>query len=117
MIRALILRALVLAAAFAPGLTPVTCLGENSNRLPSKATKELPPELLALLTPRADQAAHQGAEADQPENEGARLGKAHGGGEWWRQMGARLGGVAPADGHHLVRRHRQPAEHPERQGK
>ena len=49
MIRALILRALVLAAAFAPGLTPVTCLGENSNRLPSKATKELPPELLALL--------------------------------------------------------------------
>jgi hypothetical protein len=23
------------------GLTPVTCLGENSNRLPTKATKEL----------------------------------------------------------------------------
>jgi hypothetical protein len=41
MIRATVLRALVLTAAFAAGLTPVTCLGENSNRLPTKATKEL----------------------------------------------------------------------------
>src|ERR1700745_2525899 len=49
MIRAMVLRALVLTAAFAAGLTPVTCLGENSNRLPTKATKELPPELLSLL--------------------------------------------------------------------
>jgi len=49
MIRATVLRALVLMAAFAAGLTPVTCLGENSNRLPTKATKELPPELLSLL--------------------------------------------------------------------
>ena len=49
MIRATVLRTLVLAAAFAAGLTPVTCLGENSNRLPTKATKELPPELLSLL--------------------------------------------------------------------
>src|SRR6202521_4500298 len=49
MIRATVLRALVLTAAFAAGLTPVTCLGENSNRLPTKATKELPPELLSLL--------------------------------------------------------------------
>src|SRR6202171_3413631 len=49
MIRATVLRALVLAAAFAAGLTPVTCLGENSSRLPTKATKELPPELLSLL--------------------------------------------------------------------
>src|SRR6476620_8279627 len=49
MIRATVLRALVLAAAFAAGLTPVTCLGENSNQLPTKATKELPPELLSLL--------------------------------------------------------------------
>src|SRR4029078_10927280 len=48
MIRATGLRALVLAA-FSAGLTPVTCLGENSNRLPTKATKELPPELLSLL--------------------------------------------------------------------
>jgi len=49
MIRATAVRALVLAAAFAAGLTPVTCLGgnfgENSNPLPAKATKELPPEL------------------------------------------------------------------------
>ena len=45
MIRATVLRALVLTAAFAAALTPVTCLGENSNRLPTKATKELPPEL------------------------------------------------------------------------
>src|SRR3981081_4842765 len=49
MIHATVLRALVLTAALAAGLTPVTCLGENSNRLPTKATKELPPELLSLL--------------------------------------------------------------------
>ena len=50
MIRATVVRALVLsAAAFAGALTPVACLGENSNRLPAKATKELPPELLSLL--------------------------------------------------------------------
>src|ERR1700724_1669773 len=49
MIRATVLRSLVLTAAFAAGLTPVPCLGENSNRLPTKATKELPPELLSLL--------------------------------------------------------------------
>jgi murein L,D-transpeptidase YafK len=54
MIGATVLRALVLAAAFAAGLMPVTCLGENGNPLPAsplpaKATKELPPELLSLL--------------------------------------------------------------------
>jgi len=56
MIGATVIRALVLTAAFAAALTPVTCLGENSNRLPTKATKlpakatkNLPPELLALL--------------------------------------------------------------------
>src|SRR5215472_669317 len=41
--------ALVLAAAFAAALTPVTCLGESSNQLPARATKDLPPELLSLL--------------------------------------------------------------------
>jgi len=30
-------------------LSPATCLGETSNHLPAKATKELPPELLSLL--------------------------------------------------------------------
>jgi murein L,D-transpeptidase YafK len=49
MIRTTVLRALVLTAAIAAALTPVTCLGENSNRLPTKATKKLPPELLSLL--------------------------------------------------------------------
>jgi murein L,D-transpeptidase YafK len=49
MIRATLLRALVLMAAFAAGLTPVACLGEDSIPLPAKATRELPPELLALL--------------------------------------------------------------------
>jgi murein L,D-transpeptidase YafK len=39
----------LLIAALAAALTPVTCLGESSKRLPAKATKELPPELLALL--------------------------------------------------------------------
>ena len=60
MIRATVLRALVLTAAFAAALTPVTCLGEDSNQspakvakpLPAKATKELPPELLSLLRQR-----------------------------------------------------------------
>jgi len=53
MIRSTVLRALVLAAAFALTLTPVTCLGETSKRLPpklpAKATKKLPPELLSLF--------------------------------------------------------------------
>jgi murein L,D-transpeptidase YafK len=49
MIRATVVRALVLAAVFAGALTPVTCLGEDSVPLPAKATKELPPELLLLL--------------------------------------------------------------------
>ena len=48
MIRATVIRALVLAA-FAAALTPVTCVGANSNGLPAKATKELPPALLSLL--------------------------------------------------------------------
>ena len=39
MIRATVLRALVLTAALAAALTPVTCLGENSKRLPAKATR------------------------------------------------------------------------------
>ena len=42
-------RALVLAAAFSAGLTPVACLAENVKPLPAKATRELPPELLSLL--------------------------------------------------------------------
>jgi hypothetical protein len=58
MIRATVLRALVLTAAFAAGLTPVTCLGENSNRLPTKATKELPPELLRCSDKRRCQNIH-----------------------------------------------------------
>jgi murein L,D-transpeptidase YafK len=65
MIRATVLRALVLTAVFAVALTPVTCLGQNSGqdgkqppaeetkksspKLPAKATKKLPPEMLALL--------------------------------------------------------------------
>jgi murein L,D-transpeptidase YafK len=56
MIRATVLRALVLTAAFAAALTPVPCIGENSDqlpakaiKLPAKATKKLPPELLSLL--------------------------------------------------------------------
>ena len=53
MIGATALRALVVAAAFS-GLLPVACLGETGNPLPpkttpTKATKELPPELLSLL--------------------------------------------------------------------
>jgi murein L,D-transpeptidase YafK len=48
--RATLVRALVLsAAAFAGALTPVTCLGEDGNPLPAKATKALSPELLSLF--------------------------------------------------------------------
>jgi len=73
MIRTAVLRALVLTAAFAAALTPVTCLGQilaqnlaqdsgqspdkqpaksspkSPPKLPAKATKKLPPELLSLL--------------------------------------------------------------------
>jgi murein L,D-transpeptidase YafK len=66
MIRPTVLRALVLTAAFAAVSIPVTGLGQTTNedskpspakeapkpsppRLPAKATKKLPPELLALL--------------------------------------------------------------------
>lgn len=49
MIRAMVRHALVLTAALAAGLTPVTCLGQSSKPLPAKATQELPPELLSLL--------------------------------------------------------------------
>jgi murein L,D-transpeptidase YafK len=42
-------RALLLAAVFAAALAPATCLGEDGNQLPARATKELPPELLSLL--------------------------------------------------------------------
>jgi murein L,D-transpeptidase YafK len=74
MIRATVVRALVVTAVFAAALTPVTCLGESSNpltpprapkelpaqatkelpakatrELPAKATRELPSELLSLL--------------------------------------------------------------------
>jgi murein L,D-transpeptidase YafK len=44
MIRATLVRALVVTAALAAALPPVTCLGENSNRLPTRATKESPPK-------------------------------------------------------------------------
>jgi murein L,D-transpeptidase YafK len=50
LMRATLVRALVLsAAAFAGALTPVTCPGEDGNQLPTRATKELSPELLSLF--------------------------------------------------------------------
>ena len=49
MMCATVVRTLVLTAALAAALTPVTCLGEDGNQLPTRATKELPPELLSLL--------------------------------------------------------------------
>ena len=52
MMRATVVRALVLMAALAAAWTPVTCLGGESNQLPARATKELPPELLSLLRQR-----------------------------------------------------------------
>lgn len=49
MIRAMVRRTLIVTAALAAGLTPSTCLGQSSNRLPAKATQELPSALLSLL--------------------------------------------------------------------
>src|SRR5205807_6537384 len=49
MMCATVVRTLVLTAALAAALTPVTCLGEDTNQLPTRATKELPPELLSLF--------------------------------------------------------------------
>jgi murein L,D-transpeptidase YafK len=52
MIRSTVVRAFVLATAFAAVLAPVRCLGEAVNPLPAKATKELPSELLSLIKQR-----------------------------------------------------------------
>jgi murein L,D-transpeptidase YafK len=49
LIRATVVRALLLTAVFAGALTPVWCLGEDGNQLPAKATMELSRELLSLL--------------------------------------------------------------------
>jgi murein L,D-transpeptidase YafK len=40
---------LVLTGIFAGALVPVRCLGEDSGQVPTKATKELSPELLSVL--------------------------------------------------------------------
>ncbi len=39
----------LIVAALAGALTPVTCFGEDSSHLPIKAMKELSPELFSLL--------------------------------------------------------------------
>ena len=58
MIRATVVSALLLTAAFAAALAPVRCLGQTAAPptpakptppLPAKATKELPRDLLALI--------------------------------------------------------------------
>jgi murein L,D-transpeptidase YafK len=49
LIRATVVRALLLTAVFAGALAPVWCLGEDGNQLPAKATMELSRELLSLL--------------------------------------------------------------------
>ena len=49
LILATLVRAFVLSAALAGALTPVRCLGEDSSKLPERATRELSPELLSLL--------------------------------------------------------------------
>ena len=49
MIRATLVHALVLSAAFAGTLMPVRCLAEHDYQLPAKASKELSQQLLSLL--------------------------------------------------------------------
>ena len=55
MSRATLIRTLVLSAAVCAGaLTPMRCLGEDSNQPPAKVTREVPPELLAPPRPPID---------------------------------------------------------------
>jgi murein L,D-transpeptidase YafK len=49
LIRATVVRALLLTAVLTAALTPVKCLGEDSNQLPPKATQEVSRELLSLF--------------------------------------------------------------------
>jgi murein L,D-transpeptidase YafK len=49
LIRAALVRWLLLSAAFFGSLAPVRCLGEDGYQLPTKAVKELSPQLLSLL--------------------------------------------------------------------
>jgi murein L,D-transpeptidase YafK len=49
LIRATVIRALLLTVAVAGAWIPVRCLGGDGSQLPSKATQELPRELLTLL--------------------------------------------------------------------
>ena len=49
MIRATLVRTLVLSAAFTGSLTPLRCFGQSADQLPAKATQQLSPELLSLL--------------------------------------------------------------------
>jgi murein L,D-transpeptidase YafK len=51
MMRATVIRALVMVAVSAAALTPVTGLAGDSSQLPSKATKELPPKATKELAP------------------------------------------------------------------
>src|SRR5258705_10042669 len=53
MMRAAVIRALVLTEAFAAASTLVTCLGENSKPLQAKATKELPAKATKELPAKA----------------------------------------------------------------
>ena len=50
MIRATVVRALVLTVAFAAALTPVRCLGEDGNQLPTKAKGAAARAALAVPT-------------------------------------------------------------------
>ena len=49
LIRAKLVRALLLSAALAGSLTLAGCLGEDGYQFPTKAMKELSPQMLALL--------------------------------------------------------------------
>ena len=52
LIRATSVRAILLSIAFLGTLAPYRGFAEEGNQLPTKATKELPPQLLSLLPQR-----------------------------------------------------------------
>ena len=65
MIRATVLRALLLTVAFAAALTPVTCLGQDSKQLPTKRSKEVAGQGNKEATARAALAAPAKEDAHQ----------------------------------------------------
>ena len=76
MVRATLVRALLLSAAFACFLTPIKCLSEDGNQLPTNATREPSPPLVFdptgkcpafVVNPKIARLAQEKQNADEAE--------------------------------------------------